>query len=85
MSDLEVFASRKGATPAQIALAWLMAQNENVFPIPGCKSRKHIDENLDAVDITLSKDELNHIEEIFPKNSVSGTRYPEEGMQRVNL
>ena len=85
VSDLEVFASDKGATPAQIALAWLMAQNENVFPIPGCKSRKHIDENLDAVDITLSKDELNHIEEIFPKNSVSGTRYPEEGMQRVNL
>jgi len=85
VKQLEALAADKGATAAQIALAWLLSQNNNVFPIPGCKSRKHLDENLGAVDIELTLDDLAQLDGIFPKDSAAGTRYPPGGMQRVNL
>jgi aryl-alcohol dehydrogenase-like predicted oxidoreductase len=85
VARVEALAAGKGATPAQIALAWLLAQGENVFPIPGCKSRRHLDENLDAVDIELTAEDLAALDAIFPPGAASGTRYPAEGMKRVNL
>ncbi len=82
---LEALAADKGVTAAQIAIAWVLAQNDNVFPIPGCKSRNHIDENLDAVEVSLTPEEIARFDEIFPKGVAAGTRYPPGGMQRVNL
>jgi aryl-alcohol dehydrogenase-like predicted oxidoreductase len=83
--EAEALAADKGVTAAQIALAWLLVQNDNVFPIPGCKSRNHLDENLGAVDIMLTPDDLAKLDGIFPKDAAAGTRYPPSGMQRVNL
>ncbi|MBT4907579.1 MAG: aldo/keto reductase [Rhodospirillaceae bacterium] len=85
VSALEDFAKDKGATPAQICLAWLLAQGEQIFAIPGCKSRRHLDENLDAVEIKLTPSDLAQLDTIFPKGTAAGTRYPAEGMKRVNL
>lgn len=82
---IETVAAARGATPAQICLAWLLARDDRVFPIPGCKSRRHLEENLAAVDIALSRDELATLDAAFPPGAAAGTRYPEEGMQRVNL
>lgn len=84
VAQLEALARDKGATAAQICLAWLLAQGDDVFPIPGCKSRKHLDENIDAMDVVLSSDDLSRLDDIFPKDSVAGDRYPPDGMLRVN-
>ncbi|MBK18452.1 MAG: aldo/keto reductase [Rhodospirillaceae bacterium] len=85
VTQLESFAAEKQSTAAQICLAWLLAHNDNVFPIPGCKSRKHLDENLDAIEIVLTEDDLARLDRIFPKDAASGDRYPPGGMKRVNL
>jgi aryl-alcohol dehydrogenase-like predicted oxidoreductase len=82
---IEVLAKSKGATPAQIALAWVMAQGEDVVPIFGAKKRSRIEENLQAVDITLTPAELAEIDRVLPKGSTSGTRYPEQHMAAVNI
>ncbi|NKB21657.1 MAG: aldo/keto reductase [Alphaproteobacteria bacterium] len=85
VARLESVAADRGTTAAQIAIAWVLAQDDSVFPIPGCKSRKHLDENLDAVDIELTSEDIVRLDEIFPKDAAAGTRYPPGGMQRVNL
>jgi aryl-alcohol dehydrogenase-like predicted oxidoreductase len=85
VADLEAFARDRGATPAQIALAWLLARGDAVFPIPGCKSRGHLDQNIDAVDIELAPSDLATLDRLFPKGAAAGDRYPESGMKRVNL
>lgn len=85
VTELETFAKDKAATPAQICLAWLLAQGDGIFAIPGCKSRRHLDENLDAVDLELTAADLARLNGIFPKGAAAGTRYPAEGMKRVNL
>ena len=85
VADLEALARDRGATAAQVALAWLLARGDHVFPIPGCKSRRHLDQNLDAADIRLSADELAALDGIFPKGAAAGDRYPATGMTRVNL
>ena len=84
VTQLEALGRDKGATAAQICLAWLLAQGDDVFPIPGCKSRRHLDENLDAMDIALTPEDLSFLDSVFPKGSASGDRYPPDGMQRVN-
>jgi aryl-alcohol dehydrogenase-like predicted oxidoreductase len=84
VTQLEALGRDKGATPAQICLAWLLAQGNDVFPIPGCKSRTHLDENLDAMDVVLTPEDLSFLDAVFPKGSASGDRYPPDGMQRVN-
>ena len=84
VSQLEALARDKNATAAQICLAWLLAQGDDVFPIPGCKSRKHLDENLDAMDIVLTAEDLDFLDSAFPKGAASGDRYPPDGMLRVN-
>jgi aryl-alcohol dehydrogenase-like predicted oxidoreductase len=76
-------AQEKGITPAQLALAWVLAQGEDLVPIPGTKRRKYLEENAQAADVELSTDDLDRIEAELPE--VSGARYDETGMASVNL
>lgn len=78
-------ADEKGATPGQLALAWLLRQGKDVVPIPGTKRRKYLEENAAAVDIELTDEDLARIEEAMPKGSVAGERYAERQMRAVNL
>ena len=77
-------ALRKRCTPAQLALAWLLAQGEDIVPIPGTKRRTYLGENVGALEITLSEEDLAGLAEIAPPGVAAGARYPEMGMQAVN-
>jgi aryl-alcohol dehydrogenase-like predicted oxidoreductase len=77
---IEQLAADKGCTPAQLALAWVLAQGPDVVPIPGTRSRDRIDENAAATAVELTKEELADIDEIVPKDMAIGTRYPEAAM-----
>ncbi|MDP9019122.1 MAG: aldo/keto reductase, partial [Candidatus Eremiobacteraeota bacterium] len=68
---------RKGITPSQLALAWVLAQGEDIHAIPGTTTRRHLQENLAAETIRLSKAELDDIEAAFPKDAAAGARYPD--------
>ncbi|HEX2914356.1 MAG TPA: aldo/keto reductase [Chloroflexia bacterium] len=83
--QVEEIARQKGATPSQVALAWLLAKGEDIVPIPGTRRIKYLDENIGATRIQLSQDELDRLEKIFSPEAVAGTRYPSEGMKRVNI
>ncbi|MGN6604313.1 MAG: aldo/keto reductase [Ginsengibacter sp.] len=85
VKEIESIAKEKDCTPAQLALAWVLAQGDNIFPIPGTKHIKYIEENVKAVDIKLSDSDLQEIESVFPKGAVAGSRYPESFMKSVNL
>jgi aryl-alcohol dehydrogenase-like predicted oxidoreductase len=76
-------ADEKGVTPGQLALAWLLAQGEDIVPIPGTKRRKYLEENAGAADVTLTQEDLRRIEEAMPRGSVAGERYYEEQMRAV--
>jgi aryl-alcohol dehydrogenase-like predicted oxidoreductase len=84
VEKVKEIAKEKACTPAQLALAWLLAQGEDVIPIPGTKRRARLEENLRAVDIQLSGDELRRIEAAAPFGIAAGTRYPEALMPTVN-
>lgn len=84
VEDLENLAREKNCTTAQIALAWLLAQGEDIIPIPGTKRIERLEENLKALDIILTTDDLKRINEIAPPGAASGTRYPEAQMNSVN-
>jgi aryl-alcohol dehydrogenase-like predicted oxidoreductase len=73
-------AAEKGCTAGQLALAWVLAQGEDIIPIPGTKRCKHLDENAAAVDVQLTRDELRQIEQFAPPGAAAGTRYPEPMM-----
>ena len=81
---VEEIAHEKHCTPAQLALAWVLAQDKNIVPIPGTKRRKYLEENIGALDVNLTKEDLQRIEEIFPADAASGSRYPEHMMNLVN-
>lgn len=85
VEEVKKLAAAKGCTPAQFALAWVMAQGENIVPIPGTKRRRYLDDNLGALDVTLTGDDLAAIDRIMPPGAFAGTRYPEAGMKAVNL
>jgi aryl-alcohol dehydrogenase-like predicted oxidoreductase len=70
-------ADEKGRTPGQIALAWLLSRGEDVVPIPGTKRRRYLEENAEAVDVELTDEELERIEQAFPKGAAAGERYPD--------
>jgi aryl-alcohol dehydrogenase-like predicted oxidoreductase len=74
----------KLCSASQVALAWLLSQSEDIVPIPGTKHRKYLEQNAAAVDISLSQDELDRIDAIFPLNAAAGQRYPEAMMASVN-
>jgi aryl-alcohol dehydrogenase-like predicted oxidoreductase len=83
VAKVDEIAEQKGITPAQLALAWVLAQGEDIVPIPGTKRRKYLEENAAAVDVELTVDDLARIEKELPE--VSGDRYPPEGMAAINL
>jgi aryl-alcohol dehydrogenase-like predicted oxidoreductase len=76
-------AKAKGCTPAQLALAWLLAQGPDIIPIPGTKRRKYLEENAAAVDVILSPSELRRIDEVAPRGVAAGDRYPPAMMATV--
>jgi aryl-alcohol dehydrogenase-like predicted oxidoreductase len=76
-------ADEKGITPGQLALAWLLAQGDDIVPIPGTKRRKYLEENAGAAGVTLTSDDLARIEEAMPRGSAAGERYTEEMMRAV--
>ncbi|HEY5368409.1 MAG TPA: aldo/keto reductase [Hanamia sp.] len=82
--EISSIAKSKGCTPSQLALAWVMAQDDFIFPIPGTKRIKYLEENVKAVTISLSSKELEQIEKAFPKNAAIGSRYSEVGMKTLN-
>jgi aryl-alcohol dehydrogenase-like predicted oxidoreductase len=85
VKKVEAIAKEKNCTPAQLALAWVMAQEDFIFPIPGTKRIKYLEENVKATAIHLSEKDLREIEEIFPENVAAGLRYTEAGMKTVDL
>ncbi|HLM92801.1 MAG TPA: aldo/keto reductase [Gaiellaceae bacterium] len=70
-------AEEKGVTPAQLALAWVLRQGEDIVPIPGTKRTRYLEENAAAVEVELGEDDLARIEEAFPKGATAGDRYPD--------
>ena len=82
---VKVLADRKGVTPAQLALAWVLAQGDDLVPIPGTKRRAYLEENVGALDVELTEEDLASIEEVAPKGVAAGERYPAEQMARVNV
>jgi aryl-alcohol dehydrogenase-like predicted oxidoreductase len=76
-------AEGKGVTPGQLALAWLLAQGEDIVPIPGTKRRKYLEENAGAAGVELTEEDLRRIEEAMPRGSAAGERYTEEMMRAV--
>ena len=84
VKQLEELAARKGVTASQLALAWLLAQGPEIVPIVGTKRRTYLHENLGALDLTLTADDLAEIESVSPKEAVAGNRYPEAMMKLVN-
>lgn len=77
-------ASEKGCTPAQLALAWLLAQGEHVVPIPGTTRPERLEENIGALSVRLTDGDMRRINEVAPKGAAAGQRYPETGMATVN-
>jgi aryl-alcohol dehydrogenase-like predicted oxidoreductase len=84
VEKIEELAREKGITASQLALAWVLAQGEDLVPIPGTKRRKYLEQNAAAVDVTLTDEELRQIDEIFPLNAAAGQRYQPEMMKTVN-
>jgi aryl-alcohol dehydrogenase-like predicted oxidoreductase len=82
---LEAMARDKGCTPGQLALAWLLAQGDDVVPIPGTKRKSRVDENLGALDVQLTPDDVKRIADAVPASAVAGLRYPEPQMKAVFL
>lgn len=82
---VEVLAQRFDCTPAQLALAWVLAQWRGVLPIPGMKTREHLEENLGALELDMSAVDLDFIANALPEDLIFGDRYPESMMQTVNV
>lgn len=84
VEEVEEMAAEKGCTPAQLALAWVLAQGDDVVPIPGTTRREHLEDNVAALEVGLGAGDLERLEEAFPLGAAAGTRYPEGGMETVN-
>ena len=83
VTKVEELAKTKGCTTAQLALAWVLAQGDHIFPIPGTKHKKYLEENVGALNIQLTKKELEELDAIAPKGAAAGMRYPEAMMGSV--
>ena len=81
---IEVIAAEKRCAPSQLALAWVLAQGNDIVPIPGTKRRTYLEENVAAMDVKLSAEELRRIDEVAPKGCALGERYPEFLMGSIN-
>lgn len=83
--EVEAMAAEKGCTAAQLALAWVLAQGEDIVPIPGTKHIRYLDENIGALEVKLTSEDLKGLDEILPPGAAAGQRYHERGMATVNL
>ena len=81
---VRTLASRKGCTPAQLAIAWVLARGKDIVPIPGSKRRERLEENAGAAAVTLTADDVREIDAAIPAGMAAGTRYPEATMHTVN-
>ncbi|MBE5220509.1 aldo/keto reductase [Pectobacterium quasiaquaticum] len=84
VEKIHQLAQEKQVTPSQLALAWVLAQGEHIVPIPGTKRRRYLEENVAALDVTLTKEELAAIDAIFPPDAAAGERYGKESMAALN-
>jgi aryl-alcohol dehydrogenase-like predicted oxidoreductase len=84
VARVEEIAKQKGCKPSQLALAWVLAQGDDIVPIPGTKRRKYLEENAAALNVQLTPDELRSLTEVFPQGAASGQRYTEQMMKAVN-
>lgn len=84
VDKIKELAEKRGVLAGQLALAWVLAQSGHIVPIPGTTKVKHIQENVEAVEIKLSVEELSQIDAVVPKGAVSGLRYPETMMKIIN-
>jgi len=85
LAPLEKIAAAKKCAPAQAALAWLLAQGEDIVPIPGTKRRTYLEQNCAAVNVRLTKDEIESLSRAFPLNATAGTRYPEKQLAGLGI
>jgi aryl-alcohol dehydrogenase-like predicted oxidoreductase len=84
VEKIKSIAAEKKCTPSQLALAWVLAQGEDIVPIPGTKRRKYLEENVAALDVMLSPEDLKRIEEVAPKGAAAGLRYPAAMMSSIS-
>ena len=84
VDSIAELAGEKGCTTAQVALAWVMAQGDDIVPIPGTKRRSYLEQNLGALDVALTADDLARLDRALPRGAASGTRYPAAQMQAVH-
>ncbi len=84
VNEVEAMAREKKCQPSQLALAWVLAQGDDIVPIPGTKRRKYLEENAAAVDLKLTPEDLETLNAIFPSGAASGSRYPENMMSLIN-
>ena len=82
---IEEIAKEKGAKPSPLVLAWLLAQGEDIIPIPGTKRRSYLEENLGALEVQLSQGDLDRIDAAMPRGAAAGLRYPEPQMKGLHL
>jgi aryl-alcohol dehydrogenase-like predicted oxidoreductase len=82
--EVEAIAKEKGCTTAQLALAWVLAQGDDIVPIPGTKRVRYLDENIGALDVRLTGEDLGRLDAILPPGAAAGERYHEQGMASVN-
>jgi aryl-alcohol dehydrogenase-like predicted oxidoreductase len=85
LTPLEKIAAAKKCTPAQVALAWLLAQGEDIVPIPGTKRRTYLEQNCAAAELRLAKEEIDTLAKTFPLNVTAGTRYPEKQLAGLGI
>ncbi len=81
---VQEIAKTKGVSPAQLALAWVLSQGEDIVPIPGTKRRRYLEENLGAAEVRITREELSQIDAAFPRGAAHGNRYPDAAMGSLN-
>ena len=84
VKKVKEMARERNCQPSQLALAWVLAQGDDIVPIPGTKRRKYLEENAAAVDLKLTPDDLRRLNQVFPSGAASGSRYPEDVMHLIN-
>jgi len=84
LRKVEEIANEKKCTPSQLALAWVLAQGDDIVPIPGTKRRKYLEQNAAASDVRLSQEDISRLDEVFPPDAAAGQRYPEHMMALIN-
>jgi aryl-alcohol dehydrogenase-like predicted oxidoreductase len=84
VEKVRALAIKKGCAPAQLALAWVLAQGNDIVPIPGTKRRRYLEENVGALDVHLTGEDLADVDANLPLGSAFGSRYSEPGMRTIN-